>query len=71
MTPELEAHWRYQLEKMTNWGFDSRRDMVGNNFGMQIPDEVAWLREEARYNMHLATAHLRRQAAERGEAPFG
>ena len=63
MTPEEEAHWRYQLELMTNWNINY--DRVGS--WRECPPEVSWLREEARYYGHLSTAHLRRQAAERGE----
>ncbi len=63
MTPEEEAHWRYQLELMTNWGHGYT--MVG---GLNAPpEEVIWLREEARYKSHLATVYLRHQAAQRGE----
>lgn len=57
MTPELEAHWRYQLERTSNWGYMSRYQAPW----LKDPDEVVWLREEARYQCHLANA-LRGQA---------
>jgi hypothetical protein len=57
MTPEEEAHWRYQLELMTNWGISS----YGITGLHKFPDEVAWLREEARYHCHLANAYNKRQ----------
>lgn len=62
MTPQEEAHWRYTLEYMTNYGYNARKGMVGSTFGMDVPDEVSWLREEARYKCHLANAEKRRAA---------
>lgn len=58
MTPETEAHWRYTLEHMTNWGSWA----YGSIYKPKTPDEVAWLREEARYHCHLANAQQRRAA---------
>jgi hypothetical protein len=58
VTPEEEAHWRYVLEHMTNWGYNTRYQGPWET----PPDEVAWLREEARYRCHLADA-LRRTNA--------
>lgn len=60
MTPEEEAHWRYMLERMTNFGHNY--DKVGAYYGIKVPDEIAWLREEARYKCHLANAEKRRAA---------
>jgi hypothetical protein len=60
MTPEVEAHWRYQLERMTNYGHDLNH--ISAYRYPNIPDEVAWLREEARYQCHLANAQKRRAA---------
>jgi hypothetical protein len=59
MTPHEEAHWRYQLELMTSWGYHSRYQAPWN----KPPDEVKWLCEEARYQCHLADA-LRRASAD-------
>lgn len=67
MTPEEEAHWRYQLELMTGWDYHGRR--IANQFN-KIPDEVLWLCEEARYKGHLATVWLRREAAANGGQIF-
>lgn len=61
MTPENEAHWRYQLEFMTNWGHNNRYIAPWS----QSPEEVIWLREEARYKCHLADA-IRRASNEIG-----
>ncbi len=60
MTPETEAHWRYQLERYTNWGYHNRYQAPWS----KPPDVVAWLCEEARYQCHLADA-LRRAAQEK------
>lgn len=65
MTPEEEAHWRYQLEILTSWGYHDR--MINQDTWNKVPDEVAWLREQARYKGHLATVHLRHQAAAVGK----
>lgn len=67
MTPEEEAHWRYTLEAMTNYGYNNGR--VTNAFN-KIPDEVLWLQELARYKCHLSNAYLRRQAAANGNSPL-
>lgn len=56
MTAAEEAHWRYQLEAMTNYRFGDRVGAVWN----QVPDEVRWLSEQARYMVHLANAQRRR-----------
>lgn len=58
MTVAEEAHWSYQLEWMTNWGYNIRYQ---GPFG-HPPDEVVWLREQARYMTHLANAQARRAA---------
>lgn len=58
MTAKEEAHWRYQLERMTNWG--SGGYIIQPSF-RKVPDEVIWLQEEARYYCHLANALNKRQ----------
>jgi hypothetical protein len=58
VTPEIEAHWRYQLEYLTSWKYHSGNILNG---GLSpAPAEVRWLCEEARYQCHLADAHRRR-----------
>lgn len=59
MTPEEEAHWRYQLEILTSWGYHQKHVMPMFD---NVPSEIVWLREEARYMNHLATVHIRRKA---------
>ena len=59
MTPEEEAHWRYQLEILTSWGYHAKH--ITGTFD-NVPEQIVWLREEARYNVCLANVHRQRLA---------